>query len=426
MLKSVVALMLSFAMLMTVVACGNAGDEKPEADTQPITEETEEDVNSEADVETDLVKDPETPSAENVTEEAEETNQDDEKEVSEETSAIESDENETEPAAETENQETESVEEEEPEFEETVYATTSLNVRSGPGTEHDKVGLLKRGEATVRTEVLDNGWSKIQYEDEERYVSSEYLSTEEIQVPSVIAESLSYPLEYSDDTCKITIEKEWYEHAWCYIAHVELEDYDRLATECANGSYNNGYETTSSVAERVDAILCINGCYSAPYLQYPVMRDGEVCHNAACNVPAVYSADTGIFSSPADAGVAGESLSDLAASGEVKDTFCFGPAFLTDGEISVGNDASRAQRTFIGTNGEPGDFYLVVSEGRNVDGESSGLTYKECASLLQDYGCTFGVPLDGGGSSTMVFNGVVLNHLPNEEERAVVDFVYIR
>jgi exopolysaccharide biosynthesis protein len=68
---------------------------------------------------------------------------------------------------------------------------------------------------------------------------------------------------------------------------------------------------------------------------------------------------------------------------------------------------------------------LVVSDGRYNDGKSAGLTYREMATYLQSKGCTFGVPLDGGGSSTMVFQGKVLN-AANGNQRAVVDFVYFK
>ena len=47
------------------------------------------------------------------------------------------------------------------------------------------------------------------------------------------------------------------------------------------------------------------------------------------------------------------------------------------------------------------------------------------ATYLQSKGCTFGVPLDGGGSSTMVFKGKVLNAAKGNQ-RAVVDFVYFK
>jgi exopolysaccharide biosynthesis protein len=69
------------------------------------------------------------------------------------------------------------------------------------------------------------------------------------------------------------------------------------------------------------------------------------------------------------------------------------------------NSTSRAQRTFIGTNGAPGDIWVCVSDGRYNDGKSAGLNGYQCASYLKSKGCIFGIPLDGGGSSTMYFNG---------------------
>jgi exopolysaccharide biosynthesis protein len=48
---------------------------------------------------------------------------------------------------------------------------------------------------------------------------------------------------------------------------------------------------------------------------------------------------------------------------------------------------------------------------------------------MKDLGCTTGYNLDGGGSSTMVFNGKIINtptHTGNKiGERKVSDIVYI-
>ena len=79
----------------------------------------------------------------------------------------------------------------------------------------------------------------------------------------------------------------------------------------------------------------------------------------------------------------------------------------------------------MGTNGNPGDLWIVVSDGRYNDGESAGLTFYEGAQYLKELGCTFGIHLDGGGSSTMYFNGKVLNAVAGNE-RAVVDFAYFK
>lgn len=59
---------------------------------------------------------------------------------------------------------------------ETVYATTSVNVRSGPGTGYAKLGMCYRGNSVTRIGIGDNGWSKISYNGSEAYVCSDYLS----------------------------------------------------------------------------------------------------------------------------------------------------------------------------------------------------------------------------------------------------------
>lgn len=243
---------------------------------------------------------------------------------------------------------------------------------------------------------------------------------------------LSYPLTYADETCTLIISREWFEDAWVYSAHLQFTDYVRLITDCANGSYGNGFETTSHAAERLGAIFAVNGCYSASYLDYSVVRGGVIWNGAERSlwIPAVYSSHTGLLVSGWETGgtpgIAGVKVSDLVASGLVTDTFCFGPPGLQDGVITdVSTTGARAQRTFIGTNGAPGDIWICVSDGRYNDGESAGLLGNQCMRFLQSKGCTFGVNLDGGGSSTMYFDGKVLNAAKGNE-RAVVDFLVFR
>ena len=312
------------------------------------------------------------------------------------------------------------------EVDETVYAISSVNVRSGPSTDDMIVGSLGYGESVLRTGIGNKGWSRVVYNGEEAYVYAAYLST-----TNPAQDTSGYPKTYSDATCSITITKEWYEDAWCYIAHIQFSDYSRFGTSCANGEYDNGYETTSHAANRLDAIFAVNGCYSAPYLNYTVVRSGELCNGSGKNLwcPAVYSNQNGLLQSAWESGgtegIAGVNIDSLVESGLVTDPFCFGPPILVNGSVTAGSDGSRAQRTFIGTNGNPGDIWIVVSEGRNADGESAGLTYSQCARLLGEKGCIFGVPLDGGGSSTMVFQGKVLNSA-KAGQRSVVDFIYFK
>ena len=64
---------------------------------------------------------------------------------------------------------------------ETVYATETVNLRSGPSTAHDKVGSLNKSDSVTRVGIGTaeaEGWSRIQLSDGSLvYVSNKYLST---------------------------------------------------------------------------------------------------------------------------------------------------------------------------------------------------------------------------------------------------------
>ena len=242
-----------------------------------------------------------------------------------------------------------------------------------------------------------------------------------------------WPKTYSDSGVTITIHKiTGYGggNTTCYVAEVQMTDYTRFFTACGKNTYG-GTSTTSSAAKLQNAVLAINGCYSAPYLDYTVVRRGVLYNGANRNLclPAVYSSKTGLFSNVWEGQrneLTGKKVQELVDAGLVTDTFCFGPPILVDGVVTGGTSGGRAQRTFIGTNGKPGYLLLCVSNGRYSDGVSAGLTYKEMGQLMKDYGCTFGIPLDGGGSSTMVFKGQILNQLADGQERNwIVDFACI-
>ena len=72
-------------------------------------------------------------------------------------------------------------------------------------------------------------------------------------------------------------------------------------------------------------------------------------------------------------------------------------------------------------------YIVLVSDGRTS--ESEGLSLYEVAEIMQEYGCSTAYNLDGGGSSTMYFNGQIINNPTTNgrkiSERSVSDIVYI-
>ena len=109
----------------------------------------------------------------------------------------------------------------------------------------------------------------------------------------------------------------------------------------------------------------------------------------------------------------------------------FGPGLIKNGEISVSKSTEVAQskssnpRTAIGII-DSLHYVFVVSDGRTS--ESQGLSLYELATIMKNLGCNVAYNLDGGGSSTMYFNGKVINNPTDgrsNKERSVSDILYI-
>lgn len=68
---------------------------------------------------------------------------------------------------------------------ETMYATTTVNVRSSYSTSSDKLGSLTKAQSVKRTGIGTGaaaGWSRIEFNGKVAYVSSDYLSATKPQV----------------------------------------------------------------------------------------------------------------------------------------------------------------------------------------------------------------------------------------------------
>lgn len=123
------------------------------------------------------------------------------------------------------------------------------------------------------------------------------------------------------------------------------------------------------------------------------------------------------------------SLDSLSDKG-VWQILSFGPGLVVDGEIAVnsssevGQSMSSNPRTAIGQISDL-HYIVIVSDGRT--NESEGLSLLQLAQEFKERGCIVAYNLDGGGSSTMYFNGEVINNPTSGKsigERKVSDIVY--
>lgn len=93
--------------------------------------------------------------------------------------------------------------------------------------------------------------------------------------------------------------------------------------------------------------------------------------------------------------------------------------------ISINNTSSRP-RTAIGYT-DAGLIILLVVEGDNTSAGYAGLNLAELSAALKNLGCSNAINLDGGGSSSMIAGGQLLNRPGNNgNERPIVSAVLIK
>lgn len=234
---------------------------------------------------------------------------------------------------------------------------------------------------------------------------------------------------YSDGNISVTLKEYRENDTTIYVADVQLSSSSYLKTALAQGSYGrNVTQKTSEIAESVSAVLAINGDYYGAQEKGYVIRNGKLYRDTAlANQEDLVIYKDGSFGIINESSVTAQ---ELINDGAVQ-TLSFGPALVQNGSITVNENEEVGQamasnpRTAIGII-DDNHYVFVVSDGRTD--ESEGLSLYELAEFMDSLGTETAYNLDGGGSSTMYFNGTVVNNTTGgmgSKERSVSDIVYI-
>lgn len=203
-------------------------------------------------------------------------------------------------------------------------------------------------------------------------------------------------------------------------------------------------ETTTEIAAKAGAVAAVNGSFfkmRAPYGSANYLRvDGvEVSPNeydayenegqgrSVRQTGAVATFKGNIYVLKSDV------LARWERDIEGEDVVTTGPVLLIGGEEEplVVNDFNtrRNPRTAVGRKAD-GTVLLVAVDGRNK--QAAGLSMFELRQLMAALGCVDAINLDGGGSTTMVVRGTVVNHPSDNNlfdpagERPVANAIVVR
>lgn len=217
-----------------------------------------------------------------------------------------------------------------------------------------------------------------------------------------------------------------------YVADVVLSDATRLRSAFAKDQFGeNITETTSAMAEDNGAVFAINGDYYGFRDSGILIRNGVVYRDTPARTGLAFYADGTARVYDETETTADELLAD-----GVWNTVSFGPALVDGGAVvdgidevevdtNVGNHSIQGEqpRTAVGVIDE-NHLVFVVVDGR-AEGYSRGATLAELAQIMIDLGAETAYNLDGGGSSTMYFDGDVVNQPSNGGERGTSDILYV-
>lgn len=242
-----------------------------------------------------------------------------------------------------------------------------------------------------------------------------------------------YPIisdhSYQDENISVQLSYYTVSDTQVYVADVTLSSAQYFKSAFANDTYGkNVTAATSAIAAAHNAVFAVNGDFYGARETGCVIRNGVVYRETAGTDDLFCLYTDGHAEIVNSASTTAESL---AASG-VWQAYDFGPALLVNGQVAVteGQEVGRAMasnpRTAVGVI-SPLHYVFVVSDGRTS--ESDGLSLSELAQFMQSLGVQTAYNLDGGGSSTMYFNGQVINNPTASgrsiKERSVSDIVYL-
>ena len=237
---------------------------------------------------------------------------------------------------------------------------------------------------------------------------------------------------YKDENISINLTETTVNHTQVYVADVRVSSSEYLKTAFAQNTFGtNVTAKTSETSADNNAILAINGDYYGANSTGYVIRNGVVYRDTVRENSS--NGDLAIYKDGSFKIIYEDQISaDQLVKDGVVNLLAFGPALVENGEIAVGTNEEVGQamasnpRSAIGIIDE-NHYIIVVSDGRTS--ESKGLSLYQMAEVMKSYGVKTAYNLDGGGSSTLYFNGQVINKPTTGgnkiSERAVSDIVYI-
>lgn len=242
--------------------------------------------------------------------------------------------------------------------------------------------------------------------------------------PKVLTE-----VAYKDEDIAISISTVVEEEFTYHVVDIRLSDVRFLKSAFAKNIYGkNVVETTSEMAEEHQAILAFNGDFYGSRNSGLLIRNGDFFRDDARKAPnnrALLIDDSGDFQFVTEGVSDGESYVNKG----IIHSLSYGPVLVEDGRVSEIDPRfgfTSSSRTAIGMI-EPLHYLLIVVDQNGK--QSKGMRLDTLAKLFVKLNAVSAYNLDGGSSSTLWFNGRIVNQPSHvgifSDERSISDILYI-
>ena len=239
-----------------------------------------------------------------------------------------------------------------------------------------------------------------------------------------VSKRSSNRIVYSSKTLHIVIEKHRDSGSTYWTAHVQTSSPNQLRSAMSYDSYGGKRQKTSEAVASHGGVIGINGSafdYGSgkPSPLGMCIKDGVIYGDYMTSYTVMATTYSGLIFTPPQ-GLMGADLLNMG----VKDTYNFGPILINNGipQMPIEVTSYKDPRVAVGMIA-PNDYVLLCADGRGAGG-SRGLNHNQMVSIFQSFGCSYAYNLDGGGSATLYYNGVVLNNPSDGYERPCADFLF--
>lgn len=237
-------------------------------------------------------------------------------------------------------------------------------------------------------------------------------------------------LTYKDDSLSVRYWTERNFESNCYFADIEVAHPTQLRTGFAGGEFNGSQRLTpETIARQVNAVVALNADYCGYRNDGIIIRQHTQYRFAPFGWDSLLIDSEGDFHLMRDFEVENNKILEQY---DIVNSFVFGPTLIIDGKIELRslvsgcgpeyNVSKLTSRTGIGQLGRLHYLFCVVDGGKDY---SPGVTTTQLAQIMFDKGCYQAYNLDGGRSSSIIFNGKDMNESTWGGHRNVTDIVYV-